>query len=144
MFPQSDSEFYELIKVSGPHHEAKDPPLRREVDAHLLILPPEHQFNINEATDARLYAITTNFSYYPVKTTLKFITSGKAVTLSGTVEDAVKIKPLNRKNQPGINGRFCTITKATSSTRCEIGCSWSLENNGRHVLGDLLIAVETE
>lgn len=144
MFPQSDDDLRELLRGSGPHHEVKDPPPQKEIDAHLLIAPAAAQFQIEATGVARVYAVTTNFSYYPIKVDLKFSVSGKAITLHGQTEDTIKVPPMRRDNQPGLKGRFCQITSTIKGNRCDIECNWLISGTGKPVSADLSISVETK
>ncbi len=143
VFPSSDRDVAEFVKAKGPHLSKKDPPTVPEADLHVLVLPPERQFSIDESNAARLYAVTTNFSYFPMNVEISFRQIGDVVEFLGETRQLAKVPPVARDGAPGIKARFVNLKGKLRGARGDVGAEWSLPKNGKFMTSELLTEIET-
>lgn len=143
MFPRSDDEFRQLLDVKGAHHVQTKPPPTSELDQHIFFLPADVQFSVHQKADARIYAVTANYSYFPVSVDLSFLQSNDVLHLLGDTLQSEKVPPVEKNGDPGVNARFVGLRSKTGPARTDVGAQWEISKSGKTVRSELLIAAET-
>ena len=143
MFPATDQEILALLNAKGAHVGTKEPPALPEADLHVMLHPPDKQFSLVGPEQTRVYAVTTNYSYYPLSIDIRFQQVGDVVEFAGAELQSAKVPPVARNCEPGVSSRFVGLKARVSAARGDVGAQWSLPRGGKLVIVDVFVPVET-